>query len=56
VKAYLKGVFDERFDPEDFDQALQKRREFLISLKRCFSPLRRLLGFLNPANLLSRRI
>ncbi len=54
VKAYLQGVFDEIFEPEDFDQALQKRREFLASLKRSFSPLRRLVGFLNPVNLLSR--
>jgi len=54
VKAYLQGVFDEIFEPEDFDQAMQKRREFLASLKQYFSPLRRLLGFLNPVNLLSR--
>jgi transglutaminase-like putative cysteine protease len=54
VKAYLQGVFDEDFEPEDFDQALQKRRDFLSSLKHCFSPLRRLLGFLNPVNLLTR--
>jgi transglutaminase-like putative cysteine protease len=54
VKAYLQGVFDEIFGPEDFDRALQKRREFLASLKRCFSPLRRLLGFFNPVNLFRR--
>jgi transglutaminase-like putative cysteine protease len=56
VKAYLQGVFDEIFEPEDFDTALQKRREFLDSLKRSFSPLRRLLGFLNPVNLLGREM
>jgi hypothetical protein len=50
VKAYLQCVFDEVFETESFDQALQKRREFLISLRRCFGPLRRLLGFLNPVN------
>jgi hypothetical protein len=50
VKAYLQCVFDEVFETESFDQALQKRREFLISLRRCFSPLRRLVGFLNPVS------
>ena len=56
VEAYLQGVFDEIFEPEDFDKALKKRREFLASLNRSFSPLRRLLGFLNPVNLFSREM
>jgi transglutaminase-like putative cysteine protease len=54
AKAYLQAVFDEIFEAADFEQALQKRREFLASLKQCFSPLRRILGFLNPVNALSR--
>jgi hypothetical protein len=54
AKAYLQAVFDETFEAADFEQALQKRREFLASLKQCFSPLRRILGFLNPVNALSR--
>jgi hypothetical protein len=54
VKSYLQAVFDEVFEQEDFDQALQKRREFFDSLKRCFSPLRRLLGFFNPVYLSNR--
>jgi len=56
VKAYLQCIFDEIFEAEDFDRALQSRRCFLASLKRCFSPFRRLLGFLNPLNLLGRGV
>ena len=56
VKAYLQCVFDELFKPEDFDQALRRRREFLVSLKQCFAPLRRLLGFLNPVIAVSRKL
>jgi hypothetical protein len=48
VQAYLQGVFDDRFEPEDFAEALGRRRQFLRSLTASFSPLRRLLGFLNP--------
>ena len=48
VKAYLQCVFDEHFETEAFGQALESRRAFLLSLRRCFHPLRRLLGFLNP--------
>ena len=48
VEAYLQSVFDEDFDKGALDQALQSRLEFLASLRRCFPPLRRILGFLNP--------
>jgi transglutaminase-like putative cysteine protease len=50
VKAYLQCVFDEDFETQALDQALQSRREFMASLRRYFPPLRRLLGFLNPVN------
>jgi len=56
AEAYLQCVFDELFEPEDFDRALQRRRDFLLSLKHCFTPLRRLLGFLNPVIRVSRKL
>ncbi|UCF95813.1 MAG: transglutaminase domain-containing protein [Spirochaetaceae bacterium] len=54
VQGYLQAVFDEVFEDSDFEQALEKRREFLTSLRRCFSPLRRALAFLNPLPPLGR--
>jgi transglutaminase-like putative cysteine protease len=54
VRAYLQGVFDETFDPRDLETALEKRRAFINSLKKSFSPFRRLLGYLNPTRILGR--
>jgi transglutaminase-like putative cysteine protease len=56
VKAYLQAVFDEVFDAEAFDQALQKRLEFLLSVRQCFGALRRLVGFLSPIGISSRNV
>lgn len=50
VQAYLQAVFGDVFEIADFNRALNTRREFLLSLHRCVSLPRRILGFLNPIN------
>jgi hypothetical protein len=54
VQAYLQAVFDERFEAEQFARALEARRRFTASLRRCFSWPRRILGFLNPPAFVDR--
>ena len=55
VQVYLEAVFAEIFGLEDFQKALLERKNFLGSLRSCFSLPHRLLGFLNPINLMDRR-
>ena len=55
VQAYLQSVFDETFNAEQYERSMGSRREFVVSLRRCFSLPRRVLGFLNPGGLAPRR-
>jgi len=54
AQAYLQAVFADTFGVSDFNRALKTRREFILSLHRCFPLPRRILGFLNPINALGK--
>ena len=54
VQAYLQAVFGDAFGVSDFERALKTRREFILSLHRCFSLPRRIFGFLNPIGVTGR--
>lgn len=54
VQAYLQAVFGDTFGVADFSKARETRREFILSLHRCFSLPRRILGFLNPINVIDK--
>jgi transglutaminase-like putative cysteine protease len=54
VQAYLQAVFGDTFGIADFTRALKTRREFILSLYRCFSLPRRVLGLLNPIGVTGR--
>jgi len=54
VQAYLQAVFGDAFRVPDFERALKTRREFILSLHRCFSLPRRIFGFLNPISMTGR--
>jgi len=54
VQAYLQAVFGDAFGVPDFERALKTRREFILSLHRCFSLPRRIFGFLNPISMTGR--
>ena len=54
VQAYLQAVFGDAFGVADFNQALKTRREFILSLHRCFNLPRRILGFFNPINVIGK--
>jgi transglutaminase-like putative cysteine protease len=55
TEAYLQAVFAGEYSRADYLLAQKRRRAFLASLRVSYSPLARLLGFLNPLRGFGRR-